>query len=752
MSSKKKPKIVILIPNLGLGGAELFALEIARYINNEFELTIFCEQESKKQYRSDDVDVRYLGKRFYEPYELFKELRKSQVDLVWSHLSWNSEHLKTLSFLKENGFKIILTEHSSFWYPFYIEGCGLIENVRATKSSDIFILSRLDCLVCVSKDTHNSYKSLINNSQYIPNYPNKIFHKKDLKKTYQNLIIGAVSSFHKKVKRLDLLYETYSEVIKSVPNAELHIAGALDPLLDFLYRKSFGLTDKNSKIYLYDFIDDVKSFYESIDILCFTSQLEGMPTVILEASLMEVPTISFDIPGINELILDGESGCVVEFPNTKAMSEIIINLANDKDHITKLGVKAKNYICGNFSIERTGNEYINLLHNILAKANDDVKVENQKDIKSNSLPLQYDQGEHKNHLLFFDRNMPASLRTEWKRTPLISFLIPCYNAKDTIMSTLMSLNYWGFDFDWECIILDDCSTDGTYDFVKSKIQYDRRFRLLRHDRNMGLYQARSTLAADARGYFIINVDSDDTIDPTRVKAYLHKAISLNCDVVDGGLMEITESEKRFHPPYTNFYDREYLTSNENIGAFFTNKIKHTCCGKLYKADVFKKSLEIKNPLEYNNLCEDLIRNSIIFTAKINYSAIDKLPFYNYIRNNNSMSKKYESYEKINDGIIELVNVYTFLSNMLAKKISDYLSEQLSNRLLNDIKWVVSQYFLYQQKHNTSSNKEFRTILLDFKAKVPFLVVNILKITNNYQLCDKIHGQILNHIENTKSTR
>lgn len=743
----------MLIPNLGLGGAELFAVEMARHINNEFDLTIYCEQESKKQYKCDDVEVKYLGNSFYQPYELLKELRKSQVDLVWSHLSWNSEHLKTLSFLKESGFKVILTEHSSFWYPFYIEGCGQLKNIRVTKSTDISILSRLDCLVCVSKDTHNTYKSLIKNSRYIPNYPNKIYNKKDCKKKFtKNLIIGAVSSFHKRVKRLDLLYKVYSEVIQSVPDAELHIAGAVDPLLDFLYRKSFGLNQKNSSIHLYDSIDDVKSFYETIDILCFTSQLEGMPTVILEASLMEVPTISFDIPGIDELILNGETGYIVEFPNTKAMSEIIVNLVNDKNSLIKLGAKARIQISNNFSVERTGNEYANLLKDILVKTNDGVKVDYKFDKKINLEQLQFDNSDLEKHLSFFDRNMPASLRIDWKRTPLISFLIPCFNAKDTIMSTIASVDYWRFDFDWECIIVDDCSTDGTYDFLKSKIQYDRRFKLIRHSRNMGLYQARSTLAENANGYFIINIDSDDTIDPSRIKAYLNKAISLNCDIIDGGLMEITESDKRiFHPPYTDFHDRQYLVSNENIGAFFTNKIKHSCCGKLYRADVFKKSLNTRIPIENNNLCEDLIRNSIIFSGKISYSSIDSLPFYNYIRNNNSMSKKYESSDKMFNGIIELVKVYAVVSNLLTQKISAYLCDQLSNRLLNDIRWVVSQYFLYQQKYSISSNKEFRALVTDLETRVPFFVGNLLKITNDYHLSNKIHSLLLNHIENTKST-
>lgn len=77
--------------------------------------------------------------------------------------------------------------------------------------------------------------------------------------------------------------------------------------------------------------------------------------------------------------------------------------------------------------------------------------------------------------------------------PIISIVIATYNNEHSIVNTLMSIKKQTSDL-WECVIIDDCSTDGTVATVKAEIAGYRRFRLFEnrvgrgkdHCRNLGV--------------------------------------------------------------------------------------------------------------------------------------------------------------------------------------------------------------------------------------------------------------------------
>lgn len=61
--------------------------------------------------------------------------------------------------------------------------------------------------------------------------------------------------------------------------------------------------------------------------------------------------------------------------------------------------------------------------------------------------------------------------------PLVSIIVPTYNRSHLIIETLLSVRNQIFDA-WECIIVDDGSTDDTITVVTDFIKGDNRFRLL----------------------------------------------------------------------------------------------------------------------------------------------------------------------------------------------------------------------------------------------------------------------------------
>lgn len=100
--------------------------------------------------------------------------------------------------------------------------------------------------------------------------------------------------------------------------------------------------------------------------------------------------------------------------------------------------------------------------------------------------------------------------------PLVSVVIPAYNAERTIRTTLISvLRQTASDF--EVIVVDDGSTDGTSEIAGSL--GDPRVRVL-HQRNAGHASARNTGIADAHGKYVAVVDADDVWLPQKLERQL----------------------------------------------------------------------------------------------------------------------------------------------------------------------------------------------------------------------------------------
>ena len=92
---------------------------------------------------------------------------------------------------------------------------------------------------------------------------------------------------------------------------------------------------------------------------------------------------------------------------------------------------------------------------------------------------------------------------------LVSIVTPAYNCKNTIDKTYKSIVNQTFS-DWEWIIVEDHSTDGSFDFINSIIKNDNRVVLLRTNNNSGAAVARNLGIEKAKGKYIAFLDADDS--------------------------------------------------------------------------------------------------------------------------------------------------------------------------------------------------------------------------------------------------
>lgn len=126
---------------------------------------------------------------------------------------------------------------------------------------------------------------------------------------------------------------------------------------------------------------------------------------------------------------------------------------------------------------------------------------------------------------------------------LVSVIMPAHNARETVAYAVRSAlgQTWP---DIEVIVVDDASTDDTWEVLNSV--RDPRIRLLRNDHNLGEGLARNAAVAAARGEWVAMLDADDAWEAQRLERLLDLGRTqpgplvladnlMHCYTVEGGL-------------------------------------------------------------------------------------------------------------------------------------------------------------------------------------------------------------------------
>lgn len=103
-------------------------------------------------------------------------------------------------------------------------------------------------------------------------------------------------------------------------------------------------------------------------------------------------------------------------------------------------------------------------------------------------------------------------------TPIISIIMPIYNAADTLRASIQSVRNQSYT-QWELILIDDGSTDSSCKIAKELAVLDRRIQLHRQN-NSGPSHARNHGLARSHGQYISFLDADDQWSPKRLSTLL----------------------------------------------------------------------------------------------------------------------------------------------------------------------------------------------------------------------------------------
>jgi len=165
----------------------------------------------------------------------------------------------------------------------------------------------------------------------------------------------------------------------------------------------------------------------------------------------------------------------------------------------------------------------------------------------------------------------------------ISVVIPCYNERTTLEPLLQRVRGSGVS-DLEIIVVDDCSTDGTRELLRDRLEKQVE-RVIYHERNQGKGAALRTGFAAATGEIVLVQDADLEYDPQEYPRLLRPILDGRADVVFGSRFSGGEAHRVLY--FWHSLGNRFLTLFSNAMTNL-NLTDMEVCYKVFRREVLQQ--------------------------------------------------------------------------------------------------------------------------------------------------------------------
>ena len=351
-------KIAFFTGSFQFGGTERYLLNLLENIDRQlFHPTIMCFDKS--------------GGFYSEFQKLNIDIEDFPIKNSFLNTTGIRSLMKALAFLKKNDIQIIhtLADSGNYFGAFAGKLAGIKTIIVSQRNMGHLMKKKRYAFI-----TKVLYKYLSNgiivNAGSIKNHlikefritPDKIevihngiafnrtsVEKKKSKEAGDSITAGFIGRFHP-IKGFSILIDAAKNVIKEYPDIVFLVIGDGRESNDLKSKiNNFGIM-KN-----FQFVGnqkDVQSYISKMDFVILPSKSEGLPNIVLEAMVCKKPVVATCVGGVPEVVIDGETGIIIEPGDVNALSDSIKKLIDNEDIRKKMGFAAFKRVKEHFSIDK----------------------------------------------------------------------------------------------------------------------------------------------------------------------------------------------------------------------------------------------------------------------------------------------------------------------------------------------------------------------------------------------------------------
>ena len=258
--------------------------------------------------------------------------------------------------------------------------------------------------------------------------------------------------------------------------------------------------------------------------------------------------------------------------------------------------------------------------------------------------------------------------------PLLSIIVPVYNSKQNLNRCLESIRKQTYQ-NFEVLIINDGSSDGSEEICKKFELQDSRFRLISQN-NRGSAAARNTGLKNSKGELIGFVDSDDYINTEMYEKLFVRMEETGADI------SICDISFRGEPEHPSWNDETFLDKESIFSEFVRGRVINRVYNKLYRSNVVAGLLfpEGRNMMEDASWTPRVLENASVLSRIAE-------PLYFYTDNESGISKSKNSKTKICSRFANILDrertCFKIINNntdkrLISEETLKYISEMLES--------------------------------------------------------------------------
>lgn len=230
-----------------------------------------------------------------------------------------------------------------------------------------------------------------------------------------------------------------------------------------------------------------------------------------------------------------------------------------------------------------------------------------------------------------ESNMDVLLRANARTYhPLFTVVIPNYNKEPYIERAVTSIQKQSMS-QWEIVFIDSGSTDGSREVITRLANKDPRIRTFFHKERWSTNQNRVFGVEQARGDWILSLDSDDELAPLTMEIDYNATVEHGADVVEHLCDQITPDGKR--EPWLSKYPRfKEANSKTVLKYFWRGKMNWNLARKMVSRELYMRCLdEMGLEVRTANIswAEDKMHCSLIFKNLKKMYVVDYVAYLYY---------------------------------------------------------------------------------------------------------------------------
>lgn len=352
-------RIVQLIDSLDPGGAERMAVNYANALTDiiSFSGIVATRKEGLLLHKiQNKKGYLFLNKTklidIHSVFNLRNYCKHHKIDCIHAHSS---------SFFLAVLVKFTLPKLKIIWHDHY----GNSEFLKDRKCFFIQIFSLFFFRIIVVNQLlleWNMKKMFCKKVYYLQNFPEIESYEgtTELKGTKGKRIVCLANI--RPQKNIEMLVEIARFICKNETSITFHVVGKKfnDPYQASILQLIEDYQLQNH-VFLYDSKNDIPNILSQSTIGILTSKSEGLPVSILEYGLCKLPVIATNVGQIKEVIINNETGFLIENNDKKTFENKLLYLINNPQICSNFANTLNQHIQKNYSKEAVINHYLNLI-------------------------------------------------------------------------------------------------------------------------------------------------------------------------------------------------------------------------------------------------------------------------------------------------------------------------------------------------------------------------------------------------------